>query len=184
MRHHVTLAAAAFSAAVLAATATACSSGGSSAGDTATGTQQTAAQVAQPAQATTTATVTTKSLSLGKVLVNDKNLTLYLFLADKSTTSTCTGACAKTWPPLTVTGKPTGSGGVDAKKLGTSKRSDGSTQVTYNGHPLYRFAADTKPGNTRGQGLNAFGAKWYVLGTDGKQITGSGSSSSPGGTGY
>lgn len=183
MRHHVTFVAATVSAALLAATVSACSSGGSS-GDTATGTtQQSAEQVAQPAQTSAPATVTTKSVSLGKILVNDKNLTLYIFLADKSTTSTCTSACARVWPPLTVSGKPTGAGGVDTKKLGTSKRSDGSTQVTYNGHPLYRFAADTSPGNTRGQGLNNFGALWYVIGTNGKQITGSSSSSSSG-SGY
>lgn len=186
MRHHVTLAAAALSAAVLAAAATGCSTGGSSGSSGATGgtRQTTAQQVAEPAQHSAPTTVTTRNLSVGKALVNDKGRTLYLFERDKSTESTCTGACAKAWPPLTVNGKPTAGGGVDAKKLGTSKRSDGSTQVTYNGHPLYRFAADTKAGDVRGQALDVFGGKWWAVGTDGKKITSSKSSSTSPGGGY
>ncbi|NUS17922.1 MAG: hypothetical protein HOY69_42085 [Streptomyces sp.] len=169
MRHHAT---AALSAVLLAAAATACSGGSSGSSASHDATSSTPAPKSVEQAASSTATVTTKDVSpLGKILVNDKNLSLYLFLADKSTTSTCNGACAAVWPPLTVSGKPTGSGGVQAGKLGTSKRSDGSMQVTYNGHPLYRFAPDTSPGNVRGQGLNNFGAKWYVVGTDGKQIT-------------
>ncbi|WP_069467761.1 COG4315 family predicted lipoprotein [Actinacidiphila rubida] len=125
--------------------------------------------------------MTTKSGPLGTVLVNSKGHTLYLFQGDKSSTSTCNGNCAKQWPPLTVSGntKPTGSGGVDTSKLSTTTRSDGSKQVTYNGHPLYTFSGDSKAGQTNGQGLNAFGAKWYVVGTNGKQITKMPSSSSP-----
>lgn len=196
MKHHVKVAAVA-GAAVLAAAVSGCSgSGNSSSGggsthadaSTAARSAEQAAQAQAQAQTTAPATVTTMNVSpLGKILVNDKNLSLYLFQADKSTTSTCTGACAKLWPPLLVNGTPTVAGGVDQKKLGTSKRSDGGTQVTYDGHPLYRFAADTSPGNVRGQGLNNFGAKWYVLGTDGKAITKSASSSSsapPSGNGY
>lgn len=190
MKHHVKAAAVA-GAAILAAAVSGCSgSGNSSSGSTHADASTAARSAEQAAQAQTTApaTVTTMNVSpLGKILVNDKNLSLYLFQADKSTTSTCTGACAKLWPPLLVNGTPTVAGGVDQKKLGTSKRSDGGTQVTYDGHPLYRFAADTSPGNVRGQGLNNFGAKWYVLGTDGKAITKSASSSSsapPSGNGY
>ncbi|MFI0895064.1 hypothetical protein [Streptomyces sp. NPDC020983] len=183
MRHHVTVTTA-VAAALLAATATACSSGGgnkSGAHDTGTAATVTASPAGQAAKATPS-TVTTKDISpFGKILVGgEKNRTLYLFLADKKNESTCTGACAKVWPPLLVNGKPTAAGGADAKKLGTTKRSGGGNQVTYNGHPLYLFAADTGSGNTRGQGLNNFGAKWYVVGTDGKQITTSGSQSGGG----
>ncbi|MFI0718220.1 hypothetical protein [Streptomyces sp. NPDC021224] len=185
MRLHAT-ATTAVAAALLAATATACSGSGSSSStsgshDTGTAATVTASPAGQAAQSDP-ATVTTKDISpFGKVLVGGaKNRTLYLFLADKKNQSTCTGACAKVWPPLLVNGKPTASGGADSKKLGTTKRSDGGTQVTYNGHPLYLFAADTGSGNTRGQGLNNFGAKWYVVGTDGNQITKSGSSSGGG----
>jgi predicted lipoprotein with Yx(FWY)xxD motif len=129
-------------------------------------------------------TVSTKSVALGKILVTSKGLSLYLFQADKTSTSTCNGSCAKAWPPLVVTGKPTAGGGVQSKMLSTSKRSDGSMQVTYNGHPLYRFSGDKKSGDTNGQGLNQFGATWYVLGTDGKQITAKSSQSPSSGGGY
>jgi len=116
-------------------------------------------------------TVSAKKGPLGTILVNGKGHTLYLFQADKTTKSTCNGDCAKQWPPLTVNGKPTAGSGVKGNLLSTTTRSDGSKQVTYNGHPLYTFSGDQKPGQTNGQGLNAFGAQWFVLGTNGKQIT-------------
>ena len=182
MRHHVRACAAIAGSLLAAVAATACSgttsssSSGSATAPSDGGTHA-AADVAQAA----TATVTTKSGPLGKILVNGKNLTLYLFQADKTSTSTCNGSCAQAWPPLVVTGKPTASGGVQSKLLSTTKRSDGSLQVTYKGHPLYRFAGDKKAGDTNGQGLNNFGAKWYVLGTDGMQITTAPTSQNPGG---
>ncbi|MFD5032298.1 hypothetical protein ACFWM0_18060 [Streptomyces sp. NPDC058405] len=110
--------------------------------------------------------------SLGKILVNGEGRTLYLFEADKKNTSTCTGACVKTWPPLIVTGEPTaGSGGVKKSLLSTTTRDDGARQVTYNGHPLYTFVGDHKAGDTNGQGDTDFGANWYVLDTAGKKNT-------------
>ncbi|WUH92550.1 hypothetical protein OG900_22220 [Streptomyces sp. NBC_00433] len=185
MRPHVRVIAAVAGTVIAAAAATACS-GSSSPNSSADSTASPSASVALQEAAKATATVTTKSVSLGKILVNDKNMTLYLFQADKTSTSTCTGACAAAWPPLTVSssGKPTAAGGVQSKLLSTSKRSGGGMQVTYNGHPLYRFAGDSKPGDVNGQGLNNFGAKWYVLGTDGKAITKSGGSSTGGNGGY
>jgi predicted lipoprotein with Yx(FWY)xxD motif len=84
--------------------------------------------------------------------------------------STCYGACAALWPPLTTTGKPHAGAGVSASLLGTTKRSDGKVEVTYNGHPLYYYVADTKRGQTTGQGLNQFGAPWWVLTPTGKEI--------------
>jgi predicted lipoprotein with Yx(FWY)xxD motif len=116
------------------------------------------------------ALVTTRKTKLGTILVNAQGRSLYLFLKDKNGKSACSGACAKAWPPLMTTGKPKAAGGANAKLLGTTKRSNG-TQVTYNGHPLYTFFQDTKAGQTKGQGSNFFGALWYVMGTNGKQIT-------------
>ena len=117
------------------------------------------------------ATVKVAHGRLGTYLANGKGQTLYLFEADKGTKSACTGACAKAWPPLTTSEKPTANAGVKSSMLGTAKRADGSTEVTYGGHPLYTFIQDGKAGQTAGQGVNAFGGLWYVVGTNGKAIT-------------
>jgi predicted lipoprotein with Yx(FWY)xxD motif len=103
-------------------------------------------------------------------LVDAQGRTLYLFEADKTSKSTCGGACAQNWPPTTTSGTPKAGHGIKAKLLKTSKRADGGTQVTYNGHPLYRFLGDSKPGQTNGEGINAFGAKWYMVNAGGKKI--------------
>ncbi|WP_046502567.1 COG4315 family predicted lipoprotein [Streptomyces odonnellii] len=118
-------------------------------------------------------TISAKRGPLGDILVDDKGRTLYLFEADKTKQSTCKDACAKAWPPgLVLTGTPkAGTGGVRENLLSTITRSDGTKQVTYNNHPLYRFEGDKKPGETNGQGLTDFGAKWYVVDTAGKAIT-------------
>ncbi len=107
---------------------------------------------------------------LGKLLVDGGGRTLYLWKADKGTASVCDGACATAWPPLTTAGKPTAAAGVSAAKLGTTKRSDGATEVTYNGHPLYTFSGDGGPGQTSGQESDAFGAEWYVVSAAGNEI--------------
>ena len=106
----------------------------------------------------------------GKALVDGKGRTLYLFEADKNGTSTCSGACAKSWPPDTVTGTPDAGSGVSQTLLGTIKRSNGTLQVTYNGHPLYYFIGDKSSGAAKGQGLKAFGAGWYVVSASGNKI--------------
>jgi predicted lipoprotein with Yx(FWY)xxD motif len=108
----------------------------------------------------------------GTFLVDSSGRSLYLFEADKSDTSTCNGACAAAWPPLTTTGAPTAGTGVKASLLGTSKRDDGKMEVTYNGHPLYYFANDSAPGDLKGQGVDAFGAEWYAVTPDGKTAEG------------
>jgi predicted lipoprotein with Yx(FWY)xxD motif len=120
--------------------------------------------------------------SLGKILVNSKGDTVYLFQKDTGTKSTCTGACATAWPPVRATGKPTVGSGLTASKVGTTARSDGQPQVTYNGHPLYLYQGDSNPGDANGQGISAFGAPWYVLSTSGAAVTTGGSSGS--GNGY
>jgi len=117
------------------------------------------------------ATVGVANENVGKILVDSQGRTLYLFERDSGTKSTCTGACAVEWPPLRATRKPTVGGGANASAVATSARSDGKPQVTYNGHPLYLFTGDQKPGDTNGQGVNAFGGLWYVLSSSGNQIT-------------
>jgi predicted lipoprotein with Yx(FWY)xxD motif len=110
---------------------------------------------------------------LGKIVVDGRSRTLYLFEKDKNGKSRCSGECAKNWPPLLTKGKPKAGAGARASKLGTTKRADGTTQVTYGGHPLYTFVADkNKPGSTKGQELDAFGAEWYVVGPNGKKVEG------------
>jgi predicted lipoprotein with Yx(FWY)xxD motif len=115
-------------------------------------------------------TVKAHSSSLGKIIVNSQGRTLYLFEKDKGSHSACYGQCAKFWPPLITSGKPTAAAGVKASLLGTTRRSNGSMQVTYAGHPLYRFLKDTKAGQTKGEGLKFFGASWYVVAPNGKKI--------------
>ena len=107
---------------------------------------------------------------LGRILVDSKGITLYDFVKDKGTTSVCYGACAALWPPLLTKGKPVAGPGVRASLLGTTKRKDGKLEVTYNGHPLYYFVTDRKPGQTTGQGVNQFGGPWWVLSATGKEI--------------
>jgi len=107
---------------------------------------------------------------LGRVLVDGQGRTLYLWKADPGGKSTCDGACASDWPPLTTSKKPVAGHGVSASKLGTTTRGDGTTEVTYNGHPLYTYAGDVAPGQTTGQGSDAFGAEWYALSAAGDEI--------------
>jgi predicted lipoprotein with Yx(FWY)xxD motif len=116
------------------------------------------------------ATVAVVKSPLGRILVDGKGITLYDFVKDKGTASTCYGACAALWPPLTTKGKPVAVRGARASLLGTTKRKDGTLEVTYNGHPLYYFVTDRKPGQTTGQGVNQFGAPWWVLSAGGKEI--------------
>src|SRR5579884_3032924 len=101
--------------------------------------------------------------SLGKVIAAANGHTLYLFRADSGTRSACYGQCAKYWPPLLTTGKPVAAPGMNASLLGTAERKDGTTQVTYKGHPLYTFLEDARAGQTKGEGSKNFGASWYAL---------------------
>ena len=108
--------------------------------------------------------------SLGDILVDGKGWTLYLFAKDANGKSACTNSCASAWPPATVSGTPTVGGVLDAGMLGTTTRPDGTTQVTYNGHPLYRFSGDAKAGDTKGEGASAFGAAWYAVSPKGDAV--------------
>jgi predicted lipoprotein with Yx(FWY)xxD motif len=148
------------------------------------------ATAATPAPPTTSsgqaATVGVANTGLGQILVSSRGLTLYLFQADQGTKSACTRACANAWPPLLVQGKPTAGSGANSSLVGTTPRPEGTTQVTYNSHPLYTFAKDGKPGETNGQGVSAFGASWFAVNPAGTQVSEASASSSgtPGGVGY
>jgi predicted lipoprotein with Yx(FWY)xxD motif len=108
---------------------------------------------------------------LGQILVDEEGKTLYLFVADKGTASTCYTSCATIWPPVLTTGAPQAESGAKASLLGTTTRTDGKVEVTYAGHPLYYFIQDKKAGDTTGQGVNGFGALWWVVSPSGAAIT-------------
>jgi predicted lipoprotein with Yx(FWY)xxD motif len=160
--------------------AAACSSSGSSSGSAASG-------------SASSTVITTKTSSGGSFLTNGAGRAIYLFMADSTGKSACDGACAAAWPPVIATAQPTATGSAQASGLSTITRSDGTKQVTYDGHPLYYFQGDTGPGTDKGQGLDNFGAKWWLVAPTGSSITtavtisGSGSapaSTSGGGGGY
>jgi predicted lipoprotein with Yx(FWY)xxD motif len=115
-------------------------------------------------------TVSLRKTKLGEVLVNSKGHTLYMFAKDKNGKSSCSGNCAKFWPPYLQHGKVTAGSGVKASLLGTTRRSNGSMQVTYKTHPLYGFALDKKAGQTNGEGNVAFGGKWYAVSAKGAAV--------------
>jgi predicted lipoprotein with Yx(FWY)xxD motif len=123
----------------------------------------------QAAHATGSQTVQTGKTYAGTVLVNSLGRTLYAFAADSPGKSTCTGSCATYWPPVAASGSLSRSSDVSAT-LGTIKRSDGSTQLTVNGWPMYTYAADSGPGQASGQGENLSGGRWWVLAASGAQI--------------
>ena len=124
---------------------------------------------ASPAGGAVAVVSAAKNPKLGMIIVNSKGLTLYDYHNDKGTKSACYGGCAKVWPPLTTSGAPTAKGGAKASKLGTTKRSDGTLQVTYAGHPLYTYVADKKPGDASGNDFSSFGAQWYALKGSGEE---------------
>jgi predicted lipoprotein with Yx(FWY)xxD motif len=111
------------------------------------------------------------STNLGRVLVNSKGHTLYLFKKDKGAKSSCYGSCATFWPPLLKHGTVTLGPGVKKSLVGTTRRRNGTRQLTYNKRPLYTYKLDTRAGQTAGQGVNGFGARWWALSGSGKAIT-------------
>jgi predicted lipoprotein with Yx(FWY)xxD motif len=125
-----------------------------------------------PASSTGTAVVvSTKHDKLGTILAaGSKHLTVYMFEGDKGASSSCTGACAKVWPPVTSSAAASARGAAVAADLGTVRRSDGTTQVTYKGHPLYWFARDGDAGDAYGQGVVGFGSSWYAVLPSGKKV--------------
>jgi predicted lipoprotein with Yx(FWY)xxD motif len=164
--------------------AAACGSSGTTSSSTpaAGGTSTAGASSTSSSTANASATalvVTTKSGSAGAFLTDGSGRAMYLWEKDPMNKSVCTGACASAWPPVPASGTVTASGSAVSKDLGTITRSDGTKQLTYDGHPLYYFSGDTGPGQTNGQGSDGFGAKWWLVSPSGTMITGSESGSSP-----
>lgn len=120
-------------------------------------------------QTPATTSVAIATSNLGKVLTDAQGRTLYLFTKDTASSSSCTGTCLSVWPPFDATGAAQAGGGVSATLLG---KTGSGTQITYNGHPLYYYVGDTKPGDTNGQDLNQFGGSWYVVSPAGAQVGG------------
>jgi predicted lipoprotein with Yx(FWY)xxD motif len=130
------------------------------------------ARPAQPAapSSSSDATIATADHGVGAMLVDGSGRTLYLWKADTSMMSTCSGACAQAWPPVTTGASVRPGKGVEPKLLGIAKRSDGTQQITYAGHPLYTFSGDSAAGQLNGQGSDAFGAAWQAVAPSGAAI--------------
>ena len=122
------------------------------------------------AQGAAPVTVQTRSGALGTYLTDGHGQTLYLLTSDTGKMSTCTGGCAKLWPPLMAHGTTKAGSDALAADLGTSARPDGGSQVTYAGHPLYYYGGDATPGDVTGQGINSYGGHWWVLDAQGKAV--------------
>ena len=133
---------------------------------------------------TADAKVAVASSSLGRILVDGRGRTLYLFEKDGRGKSACAWGCAGYWPPLITSGKPLATAGAKASLLGTMKRGDGRLQVTYNHHPLYTFVKDTRKGQTAGEEVNAFGAGWYAVSAAGARVEKKDATPAPRGYGY
>jgi len=117
--------------------------------------------------------ITTAQSSAGTVLTNGSGKAVYVWMKDTGDMSNCNGACAGAWPPVTTTGTATAAGSAKASDIGTITRSDGTKQVTYDGHPLYYFSGDSGPGTASGQGSDGFGAKWWLVAPTGSDVTAS-----------
>ena len=159
-------------AAAAAAVVAACSSSGTPSAASASGSSAHAAAAA--------GSVKTAKVGGVTVLTNAKGFTLYSFAPDTSTMSKCNGTCAQNWPP--VKGPVTASGVKGT--FGTIKRSNGASQATFDGHPLYAFVGDTTPGQAKGNGLNAAGGVWHEITTSGSAAAAPASTSSSGGGGF
>ena len=131
--------------------------------------------------------IATRTTGSGPILVDGKGRTVYLFAQDTGSTPTCTGSCAGYWPPVPASANARVAGGANAADVSSVAAPGGGRQLAYAGHPLYYFVGDDKADATNGQGLDQFGAKWYVLDASGTAVTGNitkSSGSSGGGYGY
>ena len=168
----------------------ACSSGGASSA-AAPASSAPSASSASPASGSSSSAagasgatvITTAKSSAGTVLTNGSGRAVYLWVKDTGDMSNCNGACAGAWPPVTTTGTAHAAGGANASDIGTITRSDGTKQVTYDGHPLYYFSGDSGPGTASGQGSDAFGALWWLVAPTGSDVTASVTSFTAGGSG-
>jgi predicted lipoprotein with Yx(FWY)xxD motif len=163
-------------AAAVAVLVAACSGGSSSSTGAAGGTSSAPAASGSSAaggSSSSSSVITTATAASGgsTFLTDGTGRAVYLWAKDSGSTSACSGACASEWPPVIANGTVTASGGAQTSELGTITRSDGTKQVTYKGHPLYYFADDSGPGMSTGQGSNEFGAKWWLVGPTGSDVT-------------
>ena len=158
-----------FANAVAAVALIAASCGGTSPSAASTPSPSSASSPSEAGTGTTIATANSSKIGQG-ILVDGKGMTLYLFVADTGTASTCYQACAQIWPPVLTTGAPAAGPGAQQSLLGTTTRTDGKVEVTYGGHPLYYFVQDKQAGDTTGQAVNSFGALWWVVSPSGAAI--------------
>lgn len=133
---------------------------------------------------TSTGSVSVGTTDVGRVLVDPSRMTLYAFAADSKGHSACAGSCAVYWPPVPGADAPTTSTGSVSAEFGTIKRSDGSSQLTVNGYPMYTYAGDSSPGQANGQGKNLSGGLWWVVSPDGSWVKDTSAASSGAGGGY
>ena len=154
--------------------AAACASGSSSSAAPASSPGASSANSASGSAAASGGTAITTATSSGSTFLTDgSGRAVYLWVKDTGDASSCSGACAGAWPPVTTTGAPAASGSAKASDLGTITRSDGTKQVTYDGHPLYYFSGDSGAGTATGQGSDSFGAKWWLVSPAGGDVTAS-----------
>jgi len=154
--------------------AAACASGSSGSAAPASSSGASSANSASGSAAASGGTAITTATASGSTFLTDgSGRAVYLWVKDSGDASSCSGACAGAWPPVTTTGAPTASGSAKASDLGTITRSDGTKQVTYDGHPLYYFAGDSGAGTATGQGSDGFGAKWWLVSPSGSDVTAS-----------
>jgi predicted lipoprotein with Yx(FWY)xxD motif len=147
--------------------------GGSSTSSSSTSSQSTTEPASSGGGSSGSAAMTVSATSnpeLGMLLVDSEGFTVYAFAKDSGTTSSCYGACAEGWPPVTVEGAPTAGEGATSSQLGTTKRKDGTVQVTYAGHPLYTFVGDQQAGEANGNGASEFGGEWNALDESGSAV--------------
>jgi predicted lipoprotein with Yx(FWY)xxD motif len=158
-------------AAVLAVAGCGSSSNGAYGGGSSSETSSSSTTAKSPPGAESGAAVLTVASApkVGAILVDAKGFTVYDFHKDKGTVSSCYGACAGVWPPVLSEGAPQVGEGASASQLGTTKRKDGTMQVTYAGHPLYTYVADKKPGEANGNDFSSYGAQWYALKGNGEE---------------
>jgi len=167
--------------AALALIALGCGSDDSSSTTTSETTASTAATTATNASGSGQSAVTidvSDNPDLGQILTDGDGRTVYLFEKDESDESYCSGKCAAAWPPVITGGGATAGSGAEQSLISTIQREDGTEQVTYDGHPLYLYAGDAKPGDTAGNDLDQFGAEWYAVTPDGSNAEDSSSDDS------
>jgi predicted lipoprotein with Yx(FWY)xxD motif len=165
--------------------------GGSSSSSSSTAASASPSSSPPASSSSASLTIGTGKGSVGTYLTGTSGRALYIFVADGTGKSNCSGACAQAWPPLTASSMPKVTGGASAADLSLISRSDGTKQVAYKGRPLYYYVGDPGAGTTNGQGSNQFGAKWWLISPSGGQVgassatassSGSSSSSSSGGS--